>query len=127
MIDPDKKFWKVDRPVILVQVGESKDIRDVKVPDDSILVGFKGLPMEVSPQLIISPEGRYEPWNITLTPDGRPDMVQVNGLTCTHCASKDTKHGYRVDAPGGPEEVDCVVQCPNCRAYLFTARGKRHG
>ena len=124
MIPPDKKFWKVDRPVILLEIGGS-DIRGVKVPDDSILVGYEGRPMMVAPQFVISPEGRYEPWEIKTMANGQPEGVTVGGLTCTHCQSKEDKPGYRVVAPAGQEEVDVVVQCQNCRGYLFVAKGKR--
>lgn len=118
---------EIDKMFHTIQV-EGEDIVTTPVPDASLLVGRQLLPIEREATYIHHPYlGVKLPIKVVETDLGgvthrERAWVKIDGLKCPKCGDAHTKPGWDLDVPAGV--VNRVVQCPNCRIYIWLEAGK---
>lgn len=102
------------------------DLTSVKVPDDSLRVGYAGVPLPRDPDWVTDPEGRkVRIVKVTLPPrivDGLEvepskevnNKVTVERLKCNHCESEKPKKGFELEG-----KYKFQLQCADCRKYIW--------
>ena len=93
----------------VVMFVEGVDLTKVKIPDDSLLVGFDQRPLDRVPEWVIGPEGT------TIHQIWKPDYLV--GMTCPQCQDRREKPGY-IFQPDGSSFIG-VFSCLNCGLVVF--------
>lgn len=101
----------MSKPVILF-VGNDVDLIRAKLPDDSILVGWAGQPLERTPDWFIGPTGEFVHFI--------KGTGTAHNLACDVCSDRADKQGYLFHEDGSG--MAGVFQCSKCAAYVFLQR-----
>ena len=101
----------MSKPVILF-VGNDTELIKAKLPDDSILVGWAGQPLERTPEWVVGPTGEFVHFIV--------GTGTAHNLACDVCADKADKQGYRFHEDGSG--MAGIFQCGKCGAHVFLER-----
>lgn len=94
---------------VVMFIGPEDAINKARVPDDSLLIGWAGTPLERTPEFFIGPNGD--------TIHEVLDAARIDGWKCDQCGNMDTKPGYVFK----PDDtcILAIAQCPNCGLFAW--------